>query len=340
MEIHETPERNAFLFRFEKLENYNKVLKGHPWLIQGALLNIQHWDDVMIFAFWIQFHGLPHGAFDSENGIKLSNVRGIRHEAKNCKFQHSNMTDEDDEGGWGNGLGMAHVRTMEESLIAHDKTWDEVQLLIGNSKPTAGKDPHRRMISGRDHGIKIIEIPALKYSSLGDLKSTPTSLLSQKSLVDGFGENDATGRPKDQGEKSASLSLRRNDCDNGNMELLIGNQVHNERGIIITEIPTVKYPCHEASPSTSTSTPNQQSQVRGSESIKIKESLPPKFQAPTSSKPTPQVSQPYYTTESLAKEMETQTAIILFIGLSPISAVTTGIHRINLKWNLELLEDD
>ncbi|KAI9091937.1 hypothetical protein K1719_027872 [Acacia pycnantha] len=47
MEVQAMPEKNAFLFRFEKQADLNKVLKGCPWSIQGALLNIQHWDDYM-----------------------------------------------------------------------------------------------------------------------------------------------------------------------------------------------------------------------------------------------------------------------------------------------------
>ncbi|KAI9082118.1 hypothetical protein K1719_035858 [Acacia pycnantha] len=35
MEIHELPDYNAFLFRFQKLDEYYRVLKGRPWSIQG-----------------------------------------------------------------------------------------------------------------------------------------------------------------------------------------------------------------------------------------------------------------------------------------------------------------
>ncbi|KAK4259452.1 hypothetical protein QN277_005781 [Acacia crassicarpa] len=84
MEIHEMPDKNAFLFRFTRQEDYNRVLKGRPWSIQNVLLNIQPWDDYMVFQevnfewcpFWVQFHGLPHVAFDSVNAITLGNVVG------------------------------------------------------------------------------------------------------------------------------------------------------------------------------------------------------------------------------------------------------------------------
>lgn len=48
MEIQDMPEKNAYLFRFIRQDYYDRVLKGCPWAIQGALLNNQHWDDYMI----------------------------------------------------------------------------------------------------------------------------------------------------------------------------------------------------------------------------------------------------------------------------------------------------
>lgn len=45
---------------------------------------MQHWDEYTVFQevnfdwcpFWIQFHGLPHVAFDHENAITLGNAMG------------------------------------------------------------------------------------------------------------------------------------------------------------------------------------------------------------------------------------------------------------------------
>ncbi|KAI9116846.1 hypothetical protein K1719_012212 [Acacia pycnantha] len=61
MEIHDMPEKNSYLFRFGRQEDYDRVLKGRPWAIQGVLMNIQHWDDFMILRevnfdwcpFWV-----------------------------------------------------------------------------------------------------------------------------------------------------------------------------------------------------------------------------------------------------------------------------------------------
>ncbi|KAI9110712.1 hypothetical protein K1719_018150 [Acacia pycnantha] len=84
MEVHEMPDSNAFLFRFTSQSDYIKILKGRPWSILGALLNLQHWDEFTVIQevdfgwcpFWIQFHGLPHNNLDDENAITLGNAVG------------------------------------------------------------------------------------------------------------------------------------------------------------------------------------------------------------------------------------------------------------------------
>ncbi|KAI9116762.1 hypothetical protein K1719_012128 [Acacia pycnantha] len=50
LEIHEMPGKNAFLFRFVYKDDYYRVLKIHLWSIQGALLNLQKWDDYSILS--------------------------------------------------------------------------------------------------------------------------------------------------------------------------------------------------------------------------------------------------------------------------------------------------
>ncbi|KAI9081512.1 hypothetical protein K1719_036533 [Acacia pycnantha] len=49
MELHELPDNNAFIFRFPKQEDYIRVLKGRPWSIQGAFLNLQHREEFTVF---------------------------------------------------------------------------------------------------------------------------------------------------------------------------------------------------------------------------------------------------------------------------------------------------
>ncbi|KAI9072370.1 hypothetical protein K1719_045679 [Acacia pycnantha] len=84
MEFHEMPGKNAFLFRFTRQEDYHRLLNGRPWSILNAMLNLQPWDDYMVLQevnfdwcpFWIQFHGLPHIAFNCGNAITLGNAIG------------------------------------------------------------------------------------------------------------------------------------------------------------------------------------------------------------------------------------------------------------------------
>ncbi|KAI9070666.1 hypothetical protein K1719_047370 [Acacia pycnantha] len=76
-----------------------RVLKGRPWSIQGAFLNLQHWDEFTVFhevnfgwcPFWIQFHGLPHIAFDNDNAVTLGSAVGkvVMYEAPKVRGQLS-----------------------------------------------------------------------------------------------------------------------------------------------------------------------------------------------------------------------------------------------------------
>ncbi|KAI9085702.1 hypothetical protein K1719_032308 [Acacia pycnantha] len=347
--------------------------------------------------FWIQFHGLPYGAFDSENAIKMSNAIGrtvmyeaprlqdklsrtfirtrtlvniqeplvtgfwvpcpqrglvwvtvryerlqtycydcgrIGHQAKNCRFKHCSMNDDNDEDRWGNGLGS------KDAFGSNTDQGGNSTILLLRREETGIREKNVKADEYMEfqHGFSISEIPALKILSPGDPQTTTVSLVFQKPLMNDVGETVANGRPKDQGGESASFSLSHDECDNGNMGHLMGDQVHNERRITITEITTLKETDHVAHPSKPISAPNQQPHAEGAKPYS--EQSTPVLQDPPSPKFIRQICQPYYTVESPAKEKEIQSAIIPFLGLSPISAVTTGIYRINLKRTLELLEDD
>ncbi|KAI9125932.1 hypothetical protein K1719_003350 [Acacia pycnantha] len=117
MEIHEMPDKNAFLFRFTRQEDYHRVLKGRPWSIQNAMLNLQPWDDYMNYCY---------------------DCGRIGHEARNCKFQPETTEDAMADARVGNGLGTQHVKTIEEALVAHDMDWDESKFLIKKPTPTTG----------------------------------------------------------------------------------------------------------------------------------------------------------------------------------------------------------
>ncbi|XP_028753204.1 uncharacterized protein LOC114712822 [Neltuma alba] len=77
-------ERKAFIFEFRRREDYLRILRGRPWSINGLLLNVQCWDEEMVFSevdfnyctFWIQFHDIPFAAMDIENAKKLGGLVG------------------------------------------------------------------------------------------------------------------------------------------------------------------------------------------------------------------------------------------------------------------------
>ncbi|KAI9110652.1 hypothetical protein K1719_018518 [Acacia pycnantha] len=132
MEVHEMPDNNAFLFRFTLQSDYIKILKGRPWSILGALLNLQHWDEFTVIQevdfgwcpFWIQFHGLPHNTLDDDNAITLGNAVGrvMMYESP----QDGGLDDEDAaDNRVGPGLGTSHVKTKDHSLVAHNSQWNE-----------------------------------------------------------------------------------------------------------------------------------------------------------------------------------------------------------------------
>ncbi|XP_028768869.1 uncharacterized protein LOC114726437 [Neltuma alba] len=76
--------RKAFIFNFKRREEALRILRGRPWSINGCLLNIQKWNDDMLFdevdfnycPFWIQFHDLPPAVIDIENAIRLGEKIG------------------------------------------------------------------------------------------------------------------------------------------------------------------------------------------------------------------------------------------------------------------------
>lgn len=76
--------RNVFIFQFSDQRDYFKILKGRPWAFQSNLLNLQQWEEDMIYQevqfdlcpIWVQFHGLPFCFLYKENAVKLGSMVG------------------------------------------------------------------------------------------------------------------------------------------------------------------------------------------------------------------------------------------------------------------------
>ncbi|KAI9112656.1 hypothetical protein K1719_016322 [Acacia pycnantha] len=70
---------NAFLFKFEDENEYNRILRGRPWSINSHLLNLMERSkyksyeefDFSLCPVWIQMHNVPIEAMCLENTIRI-----------------------------------------------------------------------------------------------------------------------------------------------------------------------------------------------------------------------------------------------------------------------------
>ncbi|KAI9115272.1 hypothetical protein K1719_013591 [Acacia pycnantha] len=70
---------NAFIFKFMNEEDYNRVLRGRPWSVNGSLLNLlerskyKSYDefDFSRCPIWIQMHNIPLEALCLENAVTI-----------------------------------------------------------------------------------------------------------------------------------------------------------------------------------------------------------------------------------------------------------------------------
>ncbi|KAI9115369.1 hypothetical protein K1719_013688 [Acacia pycnantha] len=248
----------------------------------GVLVNIRN-------RWWLVFGFLVLKETQSGQAVRFKRLQdycydcgGIGHAARQCKYQHETNEDEAEDVKCGNGLGTTQVKTMEDTLVVHDQTWDEAMLQPEKPFPTAGKEPSRRTIDG----------PALH------------------------------GKIANYGEKSAPHSLSHEDPCNDHLTFNANNPMHVPSGSRITANHGEKSGFHSVSgedPSNGHLT-----------YIRLFRHL--------SSKISPQITPILYRVDSPVAESEAQTAIIPFSDVSPITAVTVGLNRINLKRCFEVHE--
>ncbi|KAI9109887.1 hypothetical protein K1719_018928 [Acacia pycnantha] len=75
---------NAFMFKFTDKEEFNRVLRGRPWSINGFLLNLMERStyktceefDFSRCPVWIQMHNVPMEAWCLENAITIGGYVG------------------------------------------------------------------------------------------------------------------------------------------------------------------------------------------------------------------------------------------------------------------------
>ncbi|KAI9106828.1 hypothetical protein K1719_022356 [Acacia pycnantha] len=75
---------NAFMFKFTDKEEFNRVLRGRPWSINGFLLNLMERStyktceefDFSRCPVWIRMHNVPMEAWCLENAITIGGYVG------------------------------------------------------------------------------------------------------------------------------------------------------------------------------------------------------------------------------------------------------------------------
>ncbi|KAI9117944.1 hypothetical protein K1719_011086 [Acacia pycnantha] len=176
----------------------------------------------------------------------------LGHDSRNRKFQSDLAENEDADHRFGNGLGTAHVKNIEDALVVIDPTWDEAALGQRKPLPAAGLPPRCQSSDvATEHG--------------------ESAHLS---------------------EKPGGRDLRRDSAVNGQIRI---NSVEVHSNNLTDETP--------------------------------------KFSLRLSLSQIHPVEFPY-------NETDGQTSIIPFSGLSPISAVTSGLKQINLKRPSVPLDED
>ncbi|KAI9121640.1 hypothetical protein K1719_008673 [Acacia pycnantha] len=308
----------------------------------------------------------------------------IGHEVKNCKSQHEGMLDEEAEARRGNILGTVHVRTREDSVVVHDKAWDEVHLFTGKPIPAVEKTPQQKSIGGlsnsgsaKDHGnfsaaqllgryeskvgqrevinekcmqvqrgIISSDVSSRNKTVIADPSSSPDLPLPINHAINDIKGSISAGSCVDQGGMKACpeehngqntcYQLQHFDAENCGVTTRRNINGNRQSEITITEIPATNKPINDTPHLMPISVPIDDPQINA----KKLETVIPEIPTPISLGAPPAIIPSYYTVESPTQEPGTPTDIIPFTGLSPISEVTTGLHRINLKRHLSLnLED-
>ncbi|KAI9103593.1 hypothetical protein K1719_023216 [Acacia pycnantha] len=274
-----------------------------------VLVNVQ---EPLISGFWVprlnkkpirvtaRYERLQHYCY---------NCGRIGHEARNCKFQFDRLEEEAEKDRLGNGLGTAYVKTIEEALVAYAMDWDEAKLLLKNTSADDRTTLHQA------DGIVITKIP--------------TFTESQQTCNNPNHENS-----KQQGANSDIPDQRQIVPSNGHILINSELNAHDHREILITKVPVITHPIQVNPGNQLPSTRIQSSAIGEFTPSKIK--MPPtqESQSSISRNQTPQTNSPYYRVDFLASETDDQSALVPFAGLSPISAVTSGLNKIQLKRSL------
>ncbi|KAI9081207.1 hypothetical protein K1719_036829 [Acacia pycnantha] len=272
----------------------------------------------------------------------------------NCKYPAASKDEDDTEGRAGNSLGTPHVKTKEDTLVVHDRGWDEGMTVQGKPPAVTAEPPNARrlyddyprkgsnIIPGENSGshlwrsnvkaymkkgITIVEIPTnmearVTPSSSGEIHADHS--WKGADLVTEMGNELDTIYDKSNGQASNNY--------------LVNAQMRKE--ITIIEIPTNMETGVTSPPSAPHSSHSQISPLN--EPIR-NDSQPHIDPDPATSHPPFTVTPPdthKYLVDFPDKDIDPQPLSQPIIGLSPISAVTKGLNQIHLKRQQDPLKED
>ncbi|KAI9111609.1 hypothetical protein K1719_017299 [Acacia pycnantha] len=138
MEIHNMPEKNAYMFQFAPRVHKRLSL---TFIRVRVLVNIL---EPLTIGFWVprlsrnptwvivRYELLQNYCYDCGR---------IGYNSRTCKFQLDITNEDDEDTRSGSGLGTAHVKTIEDALEVYDNTWDEV-VMIQKKPPSAARATH------------------------------------------------------------------------------------------------------------------------------------------------------------------------------------------------------
>ncbi|KAI9117834.1 hypothetical protein K1719_011249 [Acacia pycnantha] len=279
-------------------------------------------------------------------------------EERNCRFQAMSSGAKTDQDRLGKGLGSAHVKTIEEALVIHVADWDEAFLLPKSPSPAAGVHQSSRLIDGKSemgratYQVETSAIP--KTNQLNEDNGQMPIIVeigAQNHGVTAILEDSYKSAPQRSEHSNMSIAIN-SGADPAPIKAMTGNPnidlaylqaeltLANQTEITITKLPDFTDPtivqssCHPhytLSPSPTKEGPSYTT-----------ENLQPSQDhlTPNTSEPDKQTNIPYYSVEFPINESEEHTAIVPFAGMSPISGITSGLNKIQIKRSPDLLEPD
>ncbi|KAI9088222.1 hypothetical protein K1719_029943 [Acacia pycnantha] len=279
----------------------------------------------------------------------------LGHDSRNCKFQSDLAENEDADHRFGNGLGTAHVKTIEDALVVIDPTWDEAALGQRRPLPAAGLPPRCRSSDiAAEHG----EPAHLSEKSGGRDLRRDFAVNGQIHINSGINEHrQVLSNPPDppriteltvEAPKSQPKFKPLPNSTNENIQdintPIPDTQGHHRSPRLVSSNYIPSYQVEFHSNTLTVETPKIQPEIKPlpnspSENIQVI-NIP----IPDSQHRSPCLDSnkyiPPYRVEFPYNETDGQTAIIPFSGLSPISAVTSGLKQINLKRPSIPLDED